>query len=81
MGRYNQTDVYLTIMKRSGDEIGTPASQTFVCKDQEQHVSFEYLTSQASRKIEDRCMRVSDLDDWIDVPVSSLRVYAGAECE
>ena len=81
-GRHNQTDVYLAIVKRSGNENGTPASQTFVCKNQERRVSFEYLASQASRDIGDGCMRVPDWDNWItDVPVSSQRVRAGVECE
>ncbi len=45
-------------------------------------MSFECLTSQASRDIEDGCMRVPEWDIWIrDVPVSSQRVRADAECE
>ena len=65
VGRDNQTGVYLAIVKRSGNENGTPASQTFVCKNQERRVSFEYPTSQASRDIGEGCMRVPDSDDWI----------------
>ena len=82
VGRHNQSDVYLAIVKRSGNVNGTPASQTFVCKNQERRVSFWYLTIQASRGIGDGCMRVPEWDNWIrDVPVSSQRVRAGAECE
>ena len=65
LGRYDQTDVYLAIVKRLGDENGTPASQGFVCKNEERRVSFQYLISQASRVIGDGCMRVPDSDDWI----------------
>ena len=82
VGRHNQTDIYLAIVKRSGNVNGTPASQTFVCKNQERRVSFKYLTSQASGDIGDGCMRVPEWDDWFrDVPVSRQRVRAGAECE
>ncbi len=82
VGRHNQTDVYLAIVKRSGNENATPASQACVCKNQERRVSFECLTSQASRDIGDGCMRVPEWDNLIrDVPVSSQRVRAGAECE
>ena len=65
VGWHNQTDVYLAIVKRSGNENGTPASQTFVCKNPERRVSFEYLTSQASRDIGDECTRVPVSSDWI----------------
>src|SRR5258706_8066491 len=78
-GRHNQTDVYLAIVKRRGNENGTPGSQTFVCKNQERRVSFGCLTSQASRDIGDGCMRVPE---WIrDVPGRSQRVRARAEGE
>ena len=65
VGRYNQTDVYLAIVERIGNENGTLASQMVVCKSQERRVSFEYLTSQAIRDIGDRWMRVPDSDDWL----------------
>ena len=81
VGKHNQSDVYLAIVK-SGNENGAPAPQTFVCKSQKRHVSFEYLTIQASRDTGDAFMRVPEWDKWIaDVPVSSKRVCAGAECE
>ena len=65
VGRQNQMDVYLAIVKRSGNENGTPASQTFVCKNQERRVSFEYPTRKGSRDIGDGYMRVPDSGDWI----------------
>ena len=42
IGRYNQTDAHLAIVKRPGNENGTRGSQTLVCKSQERRASFKY---------------------------------------
>ena len=61
---------------------GRQRLKTFVCKNQERGVSFEYLASQVSRDIGDGWVRVPEWDNWItDAPMSSQRVHAGAECK
>ena len=45
VGRQNQTEAYLAIMKQSGNENGPLGSQMFVCKNYKWHISFVYLTT------------------------------------
>ena len=82
VGRQNQTDAYLAIVKRSGNENGPLGSQMFVCKNYEGRISFVYLTCWASRDIGGGCMRVPDSDDWFRRTVSSQQhMRAGEDCE